>query len=284
MTDLVSLTVRDFSAALASDAPAPGGGSASAAAGAMGAALLGMVCRLTIGKEKFRDAWEELERIAAAMDAHQATLLGLVDEDTRAYDAIVAARKLPKETPEEKAARKKAIDEATILATTVPMQTASFSRSAIGRAALVLEKGNPNCASDAFVAALLLSAAIEGALANVRINLPGHPRPGPRRGLQGRGGRGRGEERRGDGEGPEAREGEGARRPEARAAASLRSRETGGTISRNAIDKVGESNGLPSGVTTLTITVRAFAIGGDGLDPVGTTNRQDFALAVENAH
>ena len=177
MTDLVSLAVRDFTASLASDAPAPGGGSASAAAGAMGAALLGMVCRLTIGKEKYRDAWEELETVASAMDAHQATLLGLVDEDTRAYEAIVAARKLPKETPEEKTARKKAIDEATILATTVPMQTAGFARAAIGRAAVVLEKGNPSCASDAFVAALLLSAAIEGALANVRINVPGIPDP-----------------------------------------------------------------------------------------------------------
>ncbi len=173
MTDLVSLAVRDFGAALASDAPAPGGGSASAAAGAMGAALLGMVCRLTVGKEKYRDAWEELGRVAGAMDGHQATLLGLVDEDTRAFDAIVAARKLPKETPEEKAARKKAIDEATILATTVPMQTAYFSMEAIVKAPVVLEKGNPNCASDAFVAALLLSAAVEGALANVRINLPG---------------------------------------------------------------------------------------------------------------
>ena len=178
MTDLVTLTVRDFSAALASDAPAPGGGSASAAAGAMGAALLGMVCRLTLGKEKYRDAWEELGRVAVAMDSQKETLLGLVDEDTRAYDAIVAARQLPKESPEEKAARKTAIDEATILATTVPMQTAFFSMEAIVKAPLVLEKGNPNCASDAFVAALLLSAAVEGALANVRINLPGVPDPG----------------------------------------------------------------------------------------------------------
>lgn len=173
MTDLVSLAVRDFTAALASDAPAPGGGSASAAAGAMGAALLGMVCRLTVGKEKYRDSWEELERIASAMDVQRDTLLGLVDEDTRAYDAIVAARRLPKESPEEKAARKKAIDEATLLATTVPMQTAFFSMEAIVKAPVVLEKGNPNCASDAFVAALLLSSAVEGALANVRINLPG---------------------------------------------------------------------------------------------------------------
>ncbi len=173
MTDLVSLAVRDFSAALASDAPAPGGGSAAAAAGAMGAALLGMVCRLTLGKEKYRESWEELERVASAMAANRDTLLGLVDEDTRAYDAIVAARKLPKETPEEKAARKKAIDEATILATTVPMQTAFFSMEALAKAPVVLEKGNPNCASDAYVAALLLSSALEGALANVRINLPG---------------------------------------------------------------------------------------------------------------
>lgn len=173
MTDLVTLAVRDFSAALASDAPAPGGGSASAAAGAMGAALLGMVCRLTLGKEKYRDAWEELERVAATMDLNRDTLLGLVDEDTRAYDAIVAARKLPKETPEEKAVRRKAIDEATLLATTVPMQTAFFSMEALAKAPLVLEKGNPNCASDAFVATLLLSAAVEGAIANVRINLPG---------------------------------------------------------------------------------------------------------------
>ena len=91
----------------------------------------------------------------------------------RAYDAIVAARRLPKETPEAKAARKRAIDDATILATTVPMQTAFFSMEAIVKAPVVLEKGNPNCASDAFVAALLLSSAVEGALANVRINLPG---------------------------------------------------------------------------------------------------------------
>ena len=173
MTDLVALSVRDFSASLASEAPAPGGGSASAAAGAMGAALLGMVCRLTLGREKYRDSWEDLERIASATDAQRDTLLGLVDEDTRAYDAIVSARKLPKESPEEKAARKKAIDDATVLATTVPMQTAFFSMEAIATAPVVLEKGNPNCASDAFVAALLLSSAVEGALANVRINLPG---------------------------------------------------------------------------------------------------------------
>lgn len=173
MSDLVDLTVRDFTASLASDAPAPGGGSASAAAGACGAGLLGMVVRLTLGKEKYRDAWDDLAPVGRLADDARERLLELVDEDTRAYDEIVAARRLPKETDEEKAARKAAIDRATLVATTTPMQTAEFAAKALARAPLVLAKGNPNCASDAWVAALLLGAAVKGALANVRINLPG---------------------------------------------------------------------------------------------------------------
>jgi formiminotetrahydrofolate cyclodeaminase len=170
---LVSLSVADFAAALASDAPAPGGGSAAAAAGANGAALLSMVIRLTLGKEKHKDAWAELEALLSALDGHRTRFLELVDEDTKAFHAIVSARKLPKESEAEKAGRKKAIDDATIVATTVPMQTASFAEQALRTAVTVAEKGNPNAASDAFVAALLLSAAVEGALANVRINLGG---------------------------------------------------------------------------------------------------------------
>jgi len=173
MTQLVDLTVQGFTAALASDAPAPGGGSSAAAAGAAGAALLGMVARLTVGKEKYRTAWEEMGTVAHHADDIRKRLLELVDEDTRAFDAIVAARKLPKETPDQKAARLKAIDAATLLATTVPMQTASFAVKALSLAPTAAEKGNPNAASDAFVGALLLAAAVEGALANVRINLPG---------------------------------------------------------------------------------------------------------------
>lgn len=173
MAQLVELSVSDFTSALGSDAPAPGGGSASAAAGASGAALLGMVARLTLGKEKYKDAWEEMEDVANDVDEIRKRLLELVDEDTRSYEAIVAARKQPKETPEQKAVRQKAIDAATILATTVPMQTASFSAVALSLAPAVAERGNPNAASDVFVAALLLQAAVEGALANVRINLPG---------------------------------------------------------------------------------------------------------------
>ena len=173
MTQLVELSVTGFTSALASEAPAPGGGSASAAAGAAGAALLGMVARLTLGKEKYKDAWEDMENVANQVDGIRARLLELVDEDTRSYEAIIAARKQPKETPEQKVSRQKAIDAATFLATTVPMQTASFACRALSFAPVVAEKGNPNAASDVFVAALLLQTAVEGALANVRINLPG---------------------------------------------------------------------------------------------------------------
>ena len=173
MTALVALSVSDFSLALASDAPAPGGGSAAAATGASGTALLAMVVRLTLGKEKYRASWQELEPLAARLEEARVRLLELVDEDTKAFDAVVAARRLPKDTPEATARRTRAVNEANLLATTVPMQTAFFSHEALKAAPIVLEKGNPNAASDAWVASLLLHGAVLGALANVRINLPG---------------------------------------------------------------------------------------------------------------
>ena len=173
MTDLAASSLTDFTAALASDSPAPGGGSASAAAGAAGAALLAMVVGLTVGKEKYRSAWDELSPMTRTLDEARRRLLELVDADKQAYDAIVTARRLPKTSDEEKTARAAAIDGATVVATTTPMQTAFFAEQALALAPTIAEKGNPNAASDTFVAALLLSAAVEGALANVRINLPG---------------------------------------------------------------------------------------------------------------
>ena len=97
---LASLSVSEFAASLASDAPAPGGGSASAAAGAFGAALLEMVVGLTLGKEKYRASWEDLEPLADRLREARLRLLELVDEDTKAFDAVVAARRLPKESDE----------------------------------------------------------------------------------------------------------------------------------------------------------------------------------------
>ncbi len=184
MTALVALSVSDFSLALASDTPAPGGGSAAAAAGAVGAALLAMVVRLTLGKEKYRASWQEVEPLAGRLAQARVRLLELVDEDTVAFDAVVAARRLPKDAPEAAARRTRAVDEANILATTVPMQTAFFALEALKTAPSVLEKGNPNAASDAWVAALLLHGAALGALANVRINLPGVSDPELSRGFR----------------------------------------------------------------------------------------------------
>lgn len=184
MSPLVSLSVSDFCAALASDAPAPGGGSAAAAGGATGAGLLAMAVRLTLGKEKYKDAWEELEPLLDRLDDARKRLLELVDEDTKAFDAVLAARRLPKDSDAEKAARKKAVDEANILATTVPMQTAFFAHEALKAAPAILEKGNPNCASDAWAGALAAWAAVLAALANVRINLPGVSDPELSRGFR----------------------------------------------------------------------------------------------------
>jgi formiminotetrahydrofolate cyclodeaminase len=181
---LGALSVSDFAGSLASDAPAPGGGSASAAAGAFGAALLEMVVRLTLGKEKYRASWGDLEPLPDRLHAGRLRLLELVDEDTKAFDAVVAARRLPKESDADKAARQRAIDAANVLAATVPMQTAFFAHEGLKAAPVVLEKGNPNAASDAWVAALLLHGAALGALANVRINLPGVSDPELSRGFR----------------------------------------------------------------------------------------------------
>jgi formiminotetrahydrofolate cyclodeaminase len=184
MTRLAALSVAEFTAALASDAPAPGGGSAAAAGGAMGAGLLAMVVRLTLGREKYKNAWEDLAPLADRLDDVRAKLLELVDEDTKAFEGVVAARRLPKETDAEKAARKKALDEANVLATTVPMQTAFFAHEALKVTPLVLEKGNANASSDAWAGALAAWAAVLAALANVRINLPGVSDPELQRGFR----------------------------------------------------------------------------------------------------
>jgi formiminotetrahydrofolate cyclodeaminase len=157
-------SIEGFCASLASAAPTPGGGTASAAAGALGAALVSMVCELTLSKEKYRDAHEALAPIAAEAKEAGEELRRLMTEDAEAFEGIARARKMPKVTEAEQAAR---------LAADVPMRTARAATDLLDRVPLLAEKGNPNAISDAGVAALLLSAAAEGALLNVSINLPG---------------------------------------------------------------------------------------------------------------
>jgi glutamate formiminotransferase/formiminotetrahydrofolate cyclodeaminase len=173
MTDFSKLTLSELLEALASEAPTPGGGTAAAAAAAMGAALAEMVAGVTLSKEKYAATHDAVRPIAEAAREARREFLTLAREDSEAYDLVVAARRLPKGTEEEKAARAKRIEEANRQATEVPMQTARAAARLLASLPELVEKGNPNAASDAGSAALLLEAAAEAALLNVGINLSG---------------------------------------------------------------------------------------------------------------
>jgi formiminotetrahydrofolate cyclodeaminase len=173
MTDFSKLPLDGFLAALASDAPTPGGGTAAAAAAAMGAGLAEMVAALTLSKEKYASAHDAVRPIAEAGRNARAEFLSLARQDAEAYDGVVAARRLPKETPEEKALRNERIETANRRATEIPMKTARLAVRLLASLPELVEKGNPNAASDVGSAALLLEAAAEAALLNVGINLSG---------------------------------------------------------------------------------------------------------------
>jgi len=173
MTDFSKHSLDEFLALLASEAPAPGGGTAAAVAGAIGASLAEMVCVLTLSKEKYASAHDGMRRIGEAARRTRGELLRLAREDAQAYDAVVAARRLPKDSPEQKAERARRLAEANQQATEVPMRTARAAVALLTNLPELVESGNPNAASDAGSAALLLEAATEGALLNVGINLSG---------------------------------------------------------------------------------------------------------------
>jgi methenyltetrahydrofolate cyclohydrolase len=172
VTDLLGITTADLLDRFASSDPTPGGGSAAALAGAMGAALVLMVT----GMAKSRTgAAEERARLDAARGwAREAgsRLRHLVDEDSRAYDAVVAAYKLPKGTDAERAARKEAVARAMAFATDVPLQTLEACLVVLKAAQEAAEHGNPNALSDARTAGALAWAGLAGAAENVRINAP----------------------------------------------------------------------------------------------------------------
>lgn len=164
-------TIEDFLADVASDKPTPGGGSVSALAGSMGASLARMVAGLTLGKDKYAEVEMEMQEVADLAEDLQEELTKAVARDSDAFDAVMAAFRLPRETDGDKEARSTAIQAATRLATEVPLQTAKAAAKVIDLAQTVAEKGNPNAITDAGVAALLGLAAVEGALLNVDINL-----------------------------------------------------------------------------------------------------------------
>ena len=178
---LAELTVRDLTERLASRAPVPGGGSASALAGALGAALVEMVCELTVGKPEYEDVDAVARQISAGAGDLRGSLLAAAEEDAAAYLDVVAARRLPRDGDEERAARKAAIGEASVAATEVPLRVARLATEVLELAASIASVGNRNAVSDAGAAALLAAAAARGAALNVRINLPSLPEAHPLR-------------------------------------------------------------------------------------------------------
>jgi glutamate formiminotransferase/formiminotetrahydrofolate cyclodeaminase len=170
---LLRMTTEELLGELSSDSPAPGGGSAAALAGAVAASLCQMVCRLTLGREKYRDAWPDIEKAGTEAGLLGTRLRRLVDEDTAAFDSVVAARRLPKSTGAEKAARDTAIQSAVSRAAQAPLETLESLAALSAIALLVVEKGNPGCMTDAGTAAEMIAAGARSASWNVRVNLPG---------------------------------------------------------------------------------------------------------------
>ncbi|MEW6622151.1 MAG: cyclodeaminase/cyclohydrolase family protein [Bacillota bacterium] len=168
---LVDLPVKDFIQEVAKDSPAPGGGSVAALAGAISAALVSMVANLTIGREKYKEQEEELIIVREKAAVLQEKLTHIVDEDTQTFNLVMNAYKMPKTTEEEKTKRTQAIQEALKRASELPMEAAECSLEAMKLVKVVVEKGNPNCISDAGVGCLMAEAGLKGALFNVEINI-----------------------------------------------------------------------------------------------------------------
>jgi glutamate formiminotransferase/formiminotetrahydrofolate cyclodeaminase len=164
-------SISGFVASVASSAPAPGGGSVSAHVGMLGAALAQMVSGLTVGRKKYAAVEAEMKELALEAVQLGNTLSRLVAEDAAAYEVVSSAYKLPKDTPEQQAARDAAIQRALVGASEVPLRTAEACARVAELAAVAAEKGNTNAASDAGVSALIAEAACRGAVYNVRINV-----------------------------------------------------------------------------------------------------------------
>ena len=170
---LVDLTVKGFAEETASESPAPGGGSVSAYMGALAAALGTMVANLSAHKAGWDDRWEEFSNYADGGQMLMERLLDLVDEDTAAFNRIMAAIQMPKGTDHEKALRDKAMEEATLYATLVPLRTMRAANECFDICEAMAETGNPASISDAGVGVLAARAAVLGAGLNVRINAAG---------------------------------------------------------------------------------------------------------------
>jgi formiminotetrahydrofolate cyclodeaminase len=155
----------------AANKPAPGGGSVSACAGALGAALVSMVCNLTRGREKFADVESEMTALVAASETARGRLEQLLQEDTTAYNGVIAAYKMPKQTAEEQAARGRAVQDGLVIAAEVPLEICRVAVEVCRLSKVAAGLGNPQAVTDAGIGAILGEAAVVGAALNVSINL-----------------------------------------------------------------------------------------------------------------
>ena len=170
---LIDLKMNEYLDILLSDAPAPGGGSVSALAGAQAAALMAMVCDLTTSKEKYADDHQLCSELREKAGELYEGFAKAIDEDTEAFNLVAAAFKMPKETDEEKAARKQAIADGTLEATKVPYRVMEMASQGLALAEKLQGHYNRNCDSDYGVGVLNFMDCMRGAWLNVKINLPG---------------------------------------------------------------------------------------------------------------
>lgn len=170
---LVDLNLKDFATVLGSDTPAPGGGSAAALSGANGISLTKMVCELTLGKKKYADYQEVIEEVHLKSSSLQEKLLAAIDKDTEAFNLVSAVFDMPKETDDDKAARRAAMQSALKEAAQSPYDMMLLMVEALEVTEKAVGKSNTNAASDLGVAALNLKAGLQGAWLNVLINLSG---------------------------------------------------------------------------------------------------------------
>ncbi len=168
---LTEKPVTAFLDELASSAPAPGGGSVAALSGALGAALVSMVCNLTVGKKKYADVQEDIKALLAQSEALRKELVQLLEADVQVYTEVSRAMKMPRATDEEKAARTVTMQKALKAATDVPMQVAEACVEVMELCQPAAEKGNVNAVSDAGVAVLMAEAGLRSAALNILINL-----------------------------------------------------------------------------------------------------------------
>ena len=170
MSAIKDAGIESFLTDLASKAATPGGGSAAAVMGAMGAALASMVCNLTIGKKKYAGVEEEMRGVLARAEALRGQLIYAIEEDVAAFSSVMAAYGLPKENPEQQQDRSAAIQGALREACDAPLACVKLCADVIGLAAIVSEKGSATVISDGGVAALAAHAALRSAALNVLVN------------------------------------------------------------------------------------------------------------------